>query len=213
MTATTLQRRFYNARPGRVAQSWNRVTTRTPEVEDRKPEPLTSARSLISEGRLEPLSFVPFHANGVAPLSRRLLAGAGVHEAIGKHIVCHEIRDVPSERRSYCEPHVHDCDEVNILMSDSHLSYEVRIGDEVFVVNFADEAHVDVPFTNDALALAAGLRRRDSIGGTALRDAVAMGVEYLDTRASLDQKVLLVITDGVDTPSSLAVRFIDSPLT
>ena len=94
--------------------------------------PLTSARTLISRGRLEALHFVPFHANGAAPVSRRVLAGAGVHEAIGKHIVSHEIRDVPTEHRSYCEPHVHDCDEINILLSDSHLSYEIRLGDEVF---------------------------------------------------------------------------------
>ena len=97
--------------------------------------PFPSAQDLISRGRLEALHFVPFHANGAAPVSRRVLVGAGVHECVGKHIVSHEIRDVPAERRSYCEPHVHDCDEINILMSDSHLSYEIRLGDEVFVVN------------------------------------------------------------------------------
>jgi hypothetical protein len=97
--------------------------------------PFALAQNLISRGRAEALHFVPFHANGTAPLSRRVLAGAGVHETLGKHIVSHEIRNVPAERRSYCEPHVHDCDEINILLSDSHLSYEIRLGDEVVVVN------------------------------------------------------------------------------
>ena len=97
--------------------------------------PPVCAQGLISQGRLEALHFVPFHANGTAPLSRRVLAGAGVHEGLGKHIVSHEIRNVPPERRSYCEPHVHDCDEINILLSDSHLAYEIRLGGEVFVVH------------------------------------------------------------------------------
>lgn len=97
--------------------------------------PLSSARDLISRGRIEPLHFVPFHANGSAPVSRRVLTGAGLHEAAGKHIVYHEIRDVPPALRSYCEPHVHDCDEINILMSDSQLSYQIRLGDDTFVVN------------------------------------------------------------------------------
>jgi len=108
----------------------------TAEIENRNwLPPIASARNYILRGRVEDLHFVPFHANGTAPVSRRVLAGAGVHETIGKHIVSHEIRNVPAERRSYCEPHVHDCDEINILLSDSHLSYEIRLGDEVFVVN------------------------------------------------------------------------------
>lgn len=97
--------------------------------------PVTSPQGLISRGRVEALDFVPFHANGAAPVNRRVLAGAGVHENLGKHIVSHEIYNVPAARRSYCEPHVHDCDEINILLSESYLSYEIRLGDEVFVVN------------------------------------------------------------------------------
>jgi hypothetical protein len=127
-----------------------RETTQTPDVENRNPRSVASAAGLISQGRLEALSFVPFHANGEAPLSRRVLAGAGVHEAIGKHIVCHEIRDVPGERRSYSEPHVHDCDEINILLSDSHLSYEIQLGDEVFVVTAPATIHIPAGVVHSA---------------------------------------------------------------
>ena len=74
--------------------------------------------------------------------------------------------------------------------------------DEVFVVSFADTAQVDVPLTRDPLLLEAGLKRLDSIGGTALRDAVLLGEDYLETHATRDQKVLLVITDGLDNASS-----------
>ncbi|HEX4168268.1 MAG TPA: hypothetical protein VHZ55_22615 [Bryobacteraceae bacterium] len=112
--------------------------------------PATSPQNLISRGRLEPLHFVPFHANGTAPVSRRVLAGAGVHESLGKHIVSHEIRNVPAERRSYCEPHVHECDEINFLLSDSHLSYEIRLGDEVFVVNAPATIHIPAGVVHSA---------------------------------------------------------------
>jgi Ca-activated chloride channel homolog len=74
--------------------------------------------------------------------------------------------------------------------------------DEVFVVNFADKAQVDVPFTSDVKVLEGGLARVDSIGGTALRDAVLLGEEYLEAHATRDQKVLLLITDGNDNASA-----------
>ena len=81
---------------------------------------------------------------------RRVLAGAGVHESLGKHMVSHEIRNVAAEHRSYCEPHVHDCDEINILLSDSYLSYEIRLGDEVFVVNAPATIHIPAGVVHSA---------------------------------------------------------------
>ena len=73
--------------------------------------------------------------------------------------------------------------------------------DEVFVASFADKAQVDVPFTSDETVLAAGLKRLDSIGGSAVRDAVLVGEEYLEAHATRDRKVLLLITDGLDNAS------------
>ena len=46
--------------------------------------------------------------------------------------------------------------------------------DEVFVVNFADTARLDVPFTSSVGNLEAGIVRVDSIGGTAMRDAILL---------------------------------------
>ena len=74
--------------------------------------------------------------------------------------------------------------------------------DEMFVASFADKAQVDVPFTSDEAVLEAGLERMDSIGGTALRDAVILGEEYLEAHATREQKFLLLITDGVDNASA-----------
>jgi VWFA-related protein len=74
--------------------------------------------------------------------------------------------------------------------------------DEVFVVNFNDEAYLDVPFTSDITKLEEGVGRIDSRGGTALRDAVSMSIDYLKQEGKKDKKVLLVITDGNDTAST-----------
>ena len=97
------------------------------------PEATTHA-ALISPGLGQALHHVPFHGSGVAPLCRRVLAGPDVHPQIQKRIVAHEIRDVCAGRRSYCEPHVHDCPEINILLSFTRLVYEIRLGDEVYLV-------------------------------------------------------------------------------
>lgn len=74
--------------------------------------------------------------------------------------------------------------------------------DEVFVVNFNDEAYLDVPFTNDIKKLEEGVARIDSRGGTAMRDAISMSIDYLREKGKRDKKVLLVITDGNDTASA-----------
>jgi len=74
--------------------------------------------------------------------------------------------------------------------------------DEVFVANFADKVRIDVPMTNDIHLLEAGLARVDSIGGTAMRDAIDAGERYLTERATRDRRILLVVTDGNDNASS-----------
>jgi uncharacterized protein YegL len=51
--------------------------------------------------------------------------------------------------------------------------------DEVFIVNFNDDAYLDVPFTSDIKKLEQGLARIDSRGGTAMRDAISMSLDYM----------------------------------
>ena len=74
--------------------------------------------------------------------------------------------------------------------------------DELFVVNFNDEAFLDVPFTNDMKKLEQGLARIDSRGGTAMRDAISMSIDYMKETGKKEKKVILVVTDGNDTASS-----------
>jgi VWFA-related protein len=78
--------------------------------------------------------------------------------------------------------------------------------DEVFIVNFNDEAFLDVPFTNDIKKMEQGLARIDSRGGTAMRDAVSMSLDYIRDKAKKDKKVLLVITDGNDNASNTTLE-------
>ena len=73
--------------------------------------------------------------------------------------------------------------------------------DEVFIVNFNDEAFLDTPFTSDLPRLQDGLQRIDSRGGTALYDAVGMSLDYLEEEAERDKRVVLIVTDGEDNAS------------
>jgi len=77
--------------------------------------------------------------------------------------------------------------------------------DEMFVLNFADTPRLDVPMTGDVRVLETGIRRVDSIGGTAMRDAVEMAEDYLREHARQDRRVLVVITDGIDNASTTTI--------
>ena len=80
--------------------------------------------------------------------------------------------------------------------------------DEVFIVNFNDQAHIDVPFTNDLRRMEEGLARIDSRGGTAMCDAIEMSLNYLEKEAKKDKQVLIVITDGEDNSSKVSLESI-----
>jgi Ca-activated chloride channel family protein len=81
------------------------------------------------------------------------------------------------------------------------LVHESNQEDEVFVVNFNDQAFLDVPFTNDIHKMEQGLGRIDARGGTAMRDAIKMSLDYCRGAAAKEKRVLLVITDGNDNAS------------
>jgi len=73
--------------------------------------------------------------------------------------------------------------------------------DEVFIVNFNDEAYLDKDFTSDIKDMEEGLARIDSRGGTAMRDAISLSIDYAKQNGKKDKKVLLVVTDGNDNSS------------
>jgi VWFA-related protein len=81
------------------------------------------------------------------------------------------------------------------------LVHESNPQDEVFIVNFNDQAFLDVPFTSDTEKMQKGLDRIDARGGTAMRDAIKMALDYSKGAATKEKRVLLVITDGNDNAS------------
>jgi Ca-activated chloride channel family protein len=84
--------------------------------------------------------------------------------------------------------------------------------DEMFVVNFNENVYLGLPasiqFTNDLDQLHSALLRTAPIGRTALYDALAAGLEHLQT-GTRDRKALVVLSDGGDNASS---RNLDSVL-
>ena len=78
--------------------------------------------------------------------------------------------------------------------------------DEVFIVNFNDDAYLDVPFTNDIKTLEQGVARIDSRGGTAMRDAISMSIDYLKDDGKRQKKVLMIVTDGNDNASTIGLE-------
>ena len=78
--------------------------------------------------------------------------------------------------------------------------------DEEFIVNFNDDTYLDQPFTNDIKKLETVLGRIDSQGGTAMRDAISLSIDYMKQKATRDRKVLLVVTDGNDNTSSIELE-------
>ena len=73
--------------------------------------------------------------------------------------------------------------------------------DEVFIVNFNDDAWLDQDFTSDIAKLREGLEHIESRGGTALYDAVVAAADHLEKGGKLEKKVILVVTDGEDNAS------------
>jgi Ca-activated chloride channel homolog len=75
--------------------------------------------------------------------------------------------------------------------------------DEVFIVNFNDDAYLDQPFTSDIKKMEEALDHMETKGGTAMRDAISMSMDYLKGKAKKDKKVLVIVTDGNDNTSNI----------
>jgi VWFA-related protein len=78
--------------------------------------------------------------------------------------------------------------------------------DEVFIVNFNDDAFLDKEFTSDIKELEEGLTRIDARGGTAMRDALRMSIDHLNEKAKKDKRVLVVVSDGNDNSSMITLE-------
>ena len=77
--------------------------------------------------------------------------------------------------------------------------------DEVFIVNFNEEAYLDQDFTSDLDLMEDALEQIDSRGGTALYDATSISVDHMlkEGNKRYNKRALLIITDGEDTSSRI----------
>jgi Ca-activated chloride channel homolog len=80
--------------------------------------------------------------------------------------------------------------------------------DDIFALAFDDEVRAalatESPFTNDPAVLREALQRTVTTRGrTALYDAIARGLEYVE-QGTHDRKVLVIVSDGSDNASSVA---------
>lgn len=73
--------------------------------------------------------------------------------------------------------------------------------DKVFVVNFNEDFFLDQDYTASVPKLKDALDRIEARGGTALYDAVVASSDHLKKSATLEKRVLLVVTDGEDNAS------------
>jgi VWFA-related protein len=74
--------------------------------------------------------------------------------------------------------------------------------DEVFIIDFNDDAYLDQDFTSDIKKMEEALEKIDSRGGTAMRNAISLAIDHIKKGGKRDKKVLLVITDGNDNASN-----------
>ncbi len=73
--------------------------------------------------------------------------------------------------------------------------------DQVCIVNFSDEYYLDQDFTSSIPKLKEALEKLETSGGTALYDALVAASDYLRKNATLQKKVIVVVTDGEDDAS------------
>jgi len=96
---------------------------------------------LIKKGLNSPLGNVPFH--GCAPLERFLMQNNETFPEIREsspgakyHIAVHIIDQLPKEVPEYVDFHAHNCDEINLILSEnSTLTYQVLLDDEEYTVS------------------------------------------------------------------------------
>jgi Ca-activated chloride channel family protein len=79
--------------------------------------------------------------------------------------------------------------------------------DEVGIVDFNDEALNGLPdgedFTRDTKEMEEALTHIDARGGSAMRDAVRTSIDRVEQTAHNARKILVLVTDGTDTSSSV----------
>lgn len=95
---------------------------------------MSKFKKYIKKGVNESLENVPFHQK--APVKRLLMSNSKSMPGSDVSISIHLIKDLPSKIPDYGELHKHDCNEINLIISEnSKLVYQVTFEDEVYKVS------------------------------------------------------------------------------
>ncbi len=77
---------------------------------------------------------------------------------------------------------------------------------EFFVVNFNDNAYMDLNFTSNSKSVCEALGRMDVFGGTALNDAVLASADHLVKGSKYKKRAIILVTHGIDNKSHRSVK-------
>jgi VWFA-related protein len=80
----------------------------------------------------------------------------------------------------------------------------LRPDDQLCIVDFNDDAYLDLDFTSDSEKIEKGLNSIEARGGTAMRDAVRMSIDHLEQKAQNAKRVLVLVTEGNDNASAVS---------
>ncbi len=90
-------------------------------------------RKFIKKGTVEPLSQIPFH--GKAPIKRLSMLNRKLIPRSNTHVAVHFIA-AKKKFPEYSLPHKHDCDEINLILSEKgKLTYKIQLDDETYRVS------------------------------------------------------------------------------
>ncbi|MDQ3750921.1 MAG: VWA domain-containing protein [Acidobacteriota bacterium] len=82
-----------------------------------------------------------------------------------------------------------------------HFVKSVAPGDEIFLIQFSDDAELILDFTDDKRRILGAVENLEPQGSTALYDAVLLGLQKIRD-GKHRKRALLLLTDGNDTASS-----------
>ncbi len=88
----------------------------------------------IKKGVTESMAKIPFH--GKAPIKRLLMLDKTSVPGSNAHVAVHFIKDLPKKIPKYSELHKHNCNEINLILSeDNKLVYKIQFEDEIYEVS------------------------------------------------------------------------------
>ncbi len=87
----------------------------------------------------------------------------------------------------------------------THFVKGVSPNDEIFLIQFCDDADIVQDFTSDKTRILRAVQSLNPSGGTALYDAITLGLQKVK-QGKNKKRALLLLTDGNDTKSSIDLQ-------